>query len=172
MMPKQIVFAMMTFLHNLFTVVWVGGLITLGITVMPSAKKVLGKGKQTKELMDAIQRRLSILVYVSIVGLALTGLLMANRSAQFQGLFSFATTYSTVLSIKHILVLAMIAIALTRSLVLGRRSGPPKPGENPAQAQQQEKLKATLLLINIVLGVAVLLLSGFCTALSAGPPPA
>ncbi len=151
-------FAIITFLHDLFTAVWVGGVITLGITVLPSAKKVRGLGPQTKKLMDAIQKRLSVLVYVSIVGLLLTGLLQANRNPAFQGLFSFGNSYSTVLTIKHILVLAMVAVALYRSLVLGRRSGPSTPS--------QEKLKAGLLFLNIILGVAILLLSGFSAALA------
>ena len=57
----------------------------------------------------------------------------------------------------------MIAVALVRSSVLGRRSGPPTPN--------QEKIKAGLLFLNIALGIGILLLSGFVTALSAGPPP-
>ncbi|MEA3335906.1 MAG: hypothetical protein U9R25_08330 [Chloroflexota bacterium] len=162
-MPKQTVFAIVTFLHDLFTAVWIGGLITLGIAVLPSVKKVLGMGPQTKELMDAIQKRLSVLVYVSIVGLILTGLLLSNRSPAFQGLFSFGNTFSTVLSLKHILVLVMVAVTLIRSLVLGHRSGPQSPA--------QEKLKIGLLFLNIALGIGVLLLSGFGAALSAGPPP-
>jgi putative copper export protein len=164
MPSKQVVFAIVTFLHDLFTAVWIGGLITLGITVLPSARKVLGMGPQTKKLMDTIQKRLSVLVYVSIAGLLLTGLLQANRNPAFQGLFSFGNPYSTVLTIKHILVLAMVAVALCRSLVLGRRSGPSSPA--------QERIKAGLLFLNVVLGIAVLLLSGFSTALSSGPPPA
>jgi hypothetical protein len=54
----------------------------------------------------------------------------------------------------------MIGVALYRSLVLGRRGGPPGP--------TQEKLKAGLLLLNVVLGVVVLLLSGFSAAFSSG----
>lgn len=161
MPAKQIVYAMVIFLHDLFTAIWVGGVITLGITVLPSAKKVLGKGPQTKQLMDAIQKRLSTWVYVSIVGLALTGLLQANRSPAFLGLFSFGNAYSTVLALKHILVLAMVAVALYRSLVLGRRRGPSSPA--------QEKLSAGLLFLNIALGTAILLLSGLSTALASGP---
>ncbi len=163
-MPEEFVFAIVTFLHDLFTAVWIGGLITLGITVLPSVKKVLGMGPQTKELMDAIQKRMSVLVYVSIVGLVLTGLLLSNRSPAFQGLFSFANTYATVLSLKHVLVLAMIAVALLRSVVFGRRSKPPAPS--------QEKVKVGLLFLNIALGIGVLLLSGFASALAAGLPPA
>ena len=161
-MPKQIVFPIVVFLHDLFTAIWIGGLITLGVTVLPAAQKTLGMGPQAKKLLDTIQKRLSVLVYICIVGLALTGLLMANRSAAFQGLFSFANTYSALLSVKHILVIVMVVVALTRSLFLGRQEG--------ASAQKQQKLKAGLLYLNIVLGVVVLLLSGFCTAFSAGPP--
>ncbi|MGD1993729.1 MAG: CopD family protein [Anaerolineae bacterium] len=161
-MPKQIVFAVVTFLHNLFTAVWIGGLITLGVTILPSARKVLGKSPQMKQLMDAIQKRLSVLVYVSIVGLVLTGLLLSNRAAAFNGLFHFGNPYSTVLTIKHILVLGMIGITLYRSLILGRR------GEHSTPAQ--EKLSVALLLLNMVLGIGVLLLSGLSAAFASGPP--
>ena len=164
MPDKQIVFALVTFLHNLCTVVWIGGLITLGVIVLPSARKVLGVGPQTKDLMDTIQRRLSVLVYVSIVVLVLTGLLMTNRSPAFEGLLAFGNAYSTVLTLKHILVLVMILVALFRSLVLGRWGG--------LSNQAREKFKAGLLFFNIVLGIVVLLLSNFSAALSAGPPPA
>ncbi|MEA2007801.1 MAG: hypothetical protein U9O54_01665 [Chloroflexota bacterium] len=155
MSTQTIVFAIVTFLHDLFTAVWIGGLITLGLTVMPSVKKVLGKGPQTKKLMDVIQKRHSVWVYVSLVGLVLTGLLQSNRSAAFLGLFSFGNAYSAALAIKHILVLAMIVVALYRSLALEGKLTP-----------SQEKLKAVLMMLNIVLGVAILLLSGFTAALS------
>ena len=162
MPTKQIVFALVTFLHDLFTAVWVGGLITLGIATLPSVKTVLGMGPQTKKLMDAIQKRLSVLVYVSIVGLVLTGLLLSNRSPAFLGLFHFGNPYSAVLAVKHLLVLVMIAVALYRSLVLGRQSGPSAPS--------REKLSAGLLFLNIILAILVLLLSGFSAALGSAPP--
>jgi uncharacterized membrane protein len=164
MPTKQIVFALVTFLHDLFTAIWVGGLITLGIAVLPSARRVLGTGPQTRKLMDAIQKRLSVLVYVSIVGLAVTGVLLGNRSPAFQGLLHFGNAYSAMLALKHILVLAMVAVALIRSLALGRGRGP--------QKSAQEKLSAGLLFLNVALGVLVLLLTGFAVAFSSGLPPA
>lgn len=159
-MPKQIVFAIVTFLHDLFTVIWVGGLITLGVVVLPSARKVLGMGPDTKKLMDVIQRRLSVMVYISIAGLLATGLLLSNRSPAFQGLFRFGNAYSFVLAFKHLLVLLMVGVALLRSLALRRVSGP-----------AQERLKAALLFLNIALGVLVLILSGFSAAFSSGGVP-
>jgi putative copper export protein len=134
-------------------------LIALGVAVMPAAREVFGKGPQMKRLMDAVQKRLSVLVYISIAGLVLTGLLQANRNPAFQGLFSLGNAYSTFLTIKHILVGLMIVVALYRSLVLGRRSG--------ALSPSQEKLSAGLLFLNILLGVGVLLLTGLSVALGA-----
>ena len=163
MPTKQVIFALVIFFHDLFTAVWVGGLITLGMTVLPSARKVLGMGPQTQKLVDAIQSRLSTLVYVSIVGLWVTGVLLSRRALAYQGLFSFANAYSTALSLKHIAVLLMVAVALLRSSALSRLNLSP-PSRN--------KLGASLLMLNIVLGIAVLSLSGFSAALSAGTPPA
>ena len=159
-MPKTAVFANVTFLHDLFTAVWIGGLITLGLTVLPAARQVLGKGPQMKELLAAIQKRLSVLVYVSIVGLILTGVLQARRNPAFEGLFAFGNAYSTALSLKHIVVVVMVGVALFRSLVLGRRE---------RQTPSQERLSMGLLLANLVLGILVLLLTGFSVAY--GSPP-
>lgn len=161
MTGNTIGFALVTFLHDLFTVVWIGGLFALAVTVLPSAKQVLGAGPQVKQLMSAIQKRHSVLVYVSIVGLLVTGLLQARRSPAFEGLFAFGAAYSIALSLKHILVLAMIGITLYRSLVLGRR----RP-----LAPSQERLNGRLLLTNAILGVVVLLFSGIITALASGVP--
>ena len=158
-MPNQIVFAIVVFLHDLFTAVWIGGLITLGLTVLPSARQVLGKGPQMKKLLDAVQKRLSVLIYISIVGLIITGILQANRNPAFEGLFHFGSAYATALSLKHIVVVLMIGIALFRSLVLGRRPAPLTPS--------QEKLNVGLLLLNMALGIVVLLLTGLSVAFGA-----
>jgi putative copper export protein len=39
---QQIVFALITFLHDLFTAAWIGGLITLGLSVWPAPRKTRG----------------------------------------------------------------------------------------------------------------------------------
>lgn len=161
-MPKQVVLAIVVFLHDLFTAIWIGGLITLTLTVLPSARQVLGKGPQMKKLLNAIQKRLSVLVYVSIVGLIVTGVLHANRNPAFEGLFHFGSAYSTALSLKHIAVVVMIGVTLFRSLVLGRRREPLTPA--------QEKLNMGLLLLNLVLGIVVLLLTGVSVAYGSPPP--
>jgi len=150
------------FLHNLFTVVWVGGLITLGVVILPVTSKTLGKGAKTKELIDNIQNRLSVFVYVSMVGLFGTGMLLANRASQFEGLFSFANGYSTVLAIKHIAVALMVVLALGRRFVLKQRGDKLQP--------RRRKFGLGLLYANVFLGIAVLLLSAMSVVLSSPTP--
>lgn len=160
MSAKIIVFALVSSLHDLFSAIWMGGLIVTVLAFMPAVKAVLGANPQAKKVMSAFQKRQSTWVYISIVGLILTGLLMTERSPEFERLFGFGNPYTAALSIKHILVLAMIAISLYRSLVLGRAQGP--------SSAQKEKLNAKLLLANVVLAFSVLLTSGFVAALAQG----
>lgn len=159
MTTQTLVIGFVTFLHDLFTVIWIGGLINLGLSVMPAVKKVLEKGPQVKKVMEEVQKRNKVLVYISIVGLALTGMLKANQSSTVMGLFNFGNTYSAIMASKHILFLVMVAIVLYRSLALAKTSTP-----------KQERLKKALMMINIVLGIIVLLLSGFAAALSSAVP--
>jgi putative copper resistance protein D len=158
MYNKLVLLTTVTFLHDLFTAIWIGGLIMLGLSVIPSIRNILGMGPQSKKLISTIQRRQSLMVYVSILGLVLTGLLHAKRSPGFQGFFAVGNTYSLILTVKHVLILAMVGIALFRSLTLGRNGDRASPS--------RERLNAWLLYINIGLGVAVLLLSGVLGAIS------
>lgn len=132
MSNQELAPAVIIFFHDLFTVMWIGGLITLGLIVLPSARKALGTGPQMQRLMATIQDRLRWFIYASIVGLVLTGILLARRSGQFQGFFSWGDTYSFALSLKHVFVLAMVAVALTRSLFLKQSTpGDREPGLSP-----------------------------------------
>lgn len=168
------------FLHDLFTAVWIGGLIATGLAVLPAAKNLFGMSPQTRQIMQAVQRRLRVLVYVSIVGLIVTGMLMSRRSPQMQGLFSFANSYSAILASKHLLVILMVAIALVRSLVFGRATAatvaqkgtreagvaPEAAGSKPSTPSVKDRVSVLLLLVNIVLGIGVLVLSAAAAVLN------
>jgi putative copper export protein len=153
---KIIVFALMTFLHDLFTVVWMGGLIVTALSFLPALKEALGPGPQVKNVMLAFQKRQSLWVYISMAGLIATGVVMTHRSSYYEHLFGFGNPYSVALSIKHILVIVMIGITLYRTLVLGR---------NPTgMTPEKERLNLKLLLANVALAVIVLLVSGLVAA--------
>lgn len=151
MKSELLIATLIIFLHNLFTVIWMGGLIVTVISYLPALKKALGVGPQVKKVMQQYQNIQARWVAASMVGLILTGVMMMQRSTGSIRLFMFSDPYSAILSLKHILVVLMIAIALYRSLVLGRKKDP--------LTQSQEKLNMALLLVNAGLAVVVLLAS-------------
>lgn len=155
---ETIIFALVTSFHDLFMAVWVGGLIITVISYLPSLKAVFGRGPQVKNVMTAFQKRQSLWVYISMIGLILTGVMLSKRDPVFIHLFSFGNTYSIALTIKHILVLLMIGITLYHSLVLGHKRSETTP--------QREKLSFLLLVINAILAVLVLFSSGAVAALA------
>lgn len=155
---KTIVFTLVTFAHDLFTIIWVGGLIITVISYIPAIKEALGPGPQVKKVMMAFQKRHSTWVYVSMLGLALTGLLISKQNPDYYQLFGFNNTFSVALSIKHLLVLFTISITLYRTLVLGRPQKPISP--------KTERLNLTLLIVNVVLALAVLLNSALITVIA------
>ena len=156
MVVKTLVFTLMTFFHDLFTVIWMGGLIVTAISFIPAVKETFGAGPEIKKVMASFQKRQGIWVYISMAGLILTGIVMTHRSPEFERLFGWGNPYSVALSIKHILVIIMIAITLFRALVLGRNQR--------NQSQGNERLTMKLLLVNVVLAVIVLLNSGLVAA--------
>ena len=158
MAAKTLVFAFVSFFHDLFTVIWMGGLVVTVLSYIPALKEALGPGPQIKKVMMAFQKRQSIWVYVSMGGLILTGLLMSNRNPDFEHLFGFGNTYSVTLSIKHILVILMIGITLYRSLILNRNQA--------MLTQEKERLSFQLLIINAITAIAVLFTSGMVAALA------
>lgn len=157
---------LINFLHNVFTALWIGGMLTLAFTVLPAMRKVLGKSKETQALNSMIKKKLSVLTYISIVGLIITGLLMSNRavlSGLSTGFLSFGNEYSILMSIKHLLYFVMIFLSLFRSQIVDR--------VKKFTPEQKQKLNMLTLLLNILAGLAVLFLSSYVSVLAALPTP-
>jgi len=161
-----VVSSIINFLHDLFTAIWIGGMLALAFAVLPSLWKILGKSKETEAIHASIKKRLSALVYISIIGLLVTGILMSRQAAMVgltTGFLSFETEYATLLSIKHILYFVMIFLSIFRSQIIDRvRSFSPP---------MKMRLNAMTLGLNILAGLAVLFLSGYLGALAAVATP-
>ena len=159
-MPQQIVFGIIRALHDLFTAMWIGGLLTTALSFLPVFKESRDKIKGLVVLLDGYQRKLANYVLISIVGLWITGLLLSKQSPAYSGFMNFSTTSNALLSIKHILIFVMIIIGLYRRFVLGRKL--------KSFSEQQQKTYGILLMVNALLGVVVLFLSGIGASFSQG----
>ena len=150
-MPNQLLLMnFMRFLHNLFTALWIGGMLLMAFVILPGIRK---NPKISEPLMviNGIQDRLKPFALVSMAGLALTGLLLGRSSKSFTGLMSFGTPYMTAVSIKHILIVLMVILAFVRLSINNRVKVEKK--------MELQKASAGILALNALLGVAVLFLS-------------
>lgn len=150
-MPNQLLLMnVIRFLHNLFTALWIGGMLLMAVVILPGIRK---NPKISEPLMviNGIQDRIMPFALVSMAGLALTGLLLGKSSKSFTGLMGFGTQYMTALSIKHILIVVMVILAFVR-LYINKRVKVEKKME-------LQKASAGILAFNALLGVVVLFLS-------------
>ncbi|HZK28951.1 MAG TPA: hypothetical protein VFD19_01895 [Clostridia bacterium] len=154
---NQLMMGIIRFLHDFFTVVWVGGLAFMVFTLAPSLSKVFGKDQKAQEVMQAVTRRHRVWTYISIIGIFVTGLLLGKSSPEYAGFMQFDNLYSSLASVKHLLIFAMIAIALFRSISFGKKDRVVNPKQN--------KISFLLIAGNLLFGVVVLLLSALMAVL-------
>jgi putative copper export protein len=157
--------ALVIFLHDLFTVLWIGGILFMALVMMPALRAARvgnpaggpgpagagaagGREGPLAILSRTVQSRLGVVSIVSLVGLVVTGLLLSRQNGS-PGVFRFDTAYATVLSVKHLFVIALVGATLLRRRLSAT-------GGRSANA---------LLAVNVVLSVAILALSALNAAM-------
>ena len=106
-----------------------------------------------------VQRKLASLIPLSIVVVVITGVILARPSQAFHGFFSFANTYSTILTAKAVLTAAMVMTMMIRQAIIkSLQSGKP--------SMKAEKASTTLVYVNALTGAAVIMLSGALSAIA------
>ncbi len=157
---RELILVAFYWLHILATVIWIGGIAFILFIAIPSAKQVLGV--EAGKLMGEISKRFTPLANYSIILLVVTGIILTGLNKQFLGIGILGNNWALILTLKHILVLGMIAIHLYRGLVLT-----PKISRTASSTQKTslQKLSLNLIKVNFVLGTMVLLLSGITSVL-------
>ena len=156
-MQNLIIPSVVRSLHNFFTSIWIGGMLVMVITFLPTIRKEIKDGGLQGAVIDKVMSQHSKWVYIGIVVLAGTGMLMARMSGQTSGLFNFNNPYATILSIKHILVILITVIAIIRSVVFKNATS--------GKDKSKKKLSMALLMVNALLGTVILVLSSIITVI-------
>lgn len=146
-------------LHMLATVIWIGGLVSLVIIVLPAAYRTLDPTSYA-QLLGQIQRRLDPMAWLSLVILLATGLFQLSASPNYEGFLNFSNRWAISILIKHILFLGMISISayLTWGVLpsLRRMALLRAKGIEPEEADKLRQREVLLLRINLILGVLIL----------------
>jgi len=151
---SELILITIYWLHLIATVVWIGGITFILFIAMPSSKQVLGS--EAGKLMGEISKRFTPIANYSIIFLVISGIALTGLNKQFSGVGIFKNNWNLTLTVKHILVLGMVAVHFYRGLVLT-----PKivRTESTAEKTSLQKLSLNLVIVNFCFGMLVLLLS-------------
>ena len=142
------------FLHELAAVAWIGGIIYANLILMPAISVVAGP--ERGKLLGAVAKRFTILSWLSILVLIITGIVKGLSPEMAE---STPTEHLTML-VKYALFAGMVLVGVLITFVLSPKMKKlaPKPGEKPASGfAKVQKQIATLAFVNMILGVLVLL---------------
>jgi len=110
---------LVTWIHLVFSSIWVGGAIFLGIVLAPLLKKTMPDVNKRISFMVVVGRRFNYLGGASLIILVITGVYNA-RSFLDQPNFLFESEYGYFLFTKVILVFIMIIVYIVHILLLNK----------------------------------------------------
>ena len=152
-------------LHMLATVLWIGGICSLALLVLPAASKALDAVAYAA-LLERIQKRLDPLGWICLAVLAATGLVQMSANPHYQGFIAIHNRWAAAILVKHLLFVVMtgISVYLSWGLLPKLRRLALQRHRLPAEALSEQSVKlarqeALLLRLNLILGALVLALT-------------
>jgi len=158
--------ASMFWVHLVATATWIGSLIAITVLVLPAARRALGAADQLS-LIELVQRRLEPIGWFSVSVLIVTGLFQMSVNPNYNGFLSTSGRWSLAMLIKHILVGALIAVSAVHTwdvLPNLRRALLQKDRLPDGEVARLQRRETTLLRASLILGLLVLLATGFARA--------
>jgi uncharacterized membrane protein len=122
---SQILISLSTWLHALATVVFVGHYLLLAGIYLPALSK-------NGPALSEISKRSRYWMYASLVIFMVTGMYLTFVDPNYQGIGNFGNFWAVMMLVKHILIVAMIALGFWCNAIL--RIGPMMSSNNPEQA--------------------------------------
>jgi uncharacterized membrane protein len=102
----------MTWLHTVGLVGLLGYYAVLAVAVLPGLSRALA-GRELGAAVGAVGRRSRPLVVASIALFLVSGIYLLVTAGRYDGVGNlFATTWTTLITVKHLVVLLMLALAV------------------------------------------------------------
>jgi uncharacterized membrane protein len=167
---RESILVVCTWLHLLVTVIWIGHMINSVILFTPLACKYV-KETEYGNFIAEYRRRDQPVALSCIAVFILTGIGLTLLDEYYEGIGNvFANTWSVVLFVKHILVLAMIGIGvyigsqIMPKLAKASQELTTQKAQKPAMVASIASLEKKRRVVNLALcglGIAVLFLTAF-----------
>jgi uncharacterized membrane protein len=170
---KVLVPIVIIFLHDVFTVIWIGGLSFMILVMVPALKKSGQDSQLLPKVTRIVMARFKWFVITSVIVLMVTGMLLSKRNMHSTGFMSFGSPYNIMLSIKHIFMLLMLLNIILKN-ILKKKAAPESKQEGPPEGRQPVGTRPApgmfrFTLINFIFGVLILFLSAGTAAISSLP---
>lgn len=111
---SQFLLSLSTWLHALATVIMIGHYLLMVALYLPVLANQDGGG----QILSAISRRSRMWMYASLAVFAITGVHLTFGDPNYQGLGQFGNFWSVMMLVKHLLIMAMIALGFWYNAVL------------------------------------------------------
>ncbi len=148
--------AIVTWFHSLATVFVLGYYALLAFVVVPVLRRTLDAATLGRVIPE-IERRALPLILGAVVVFVVTGAYLLGTDAQFQGLgHAFVNTWSTLIVIKHAVVIVLVGIGVYIDLLVVPDIERPVDAAFQAAAVRRLARSATAIAL---LGAVVLLLT-------------
>jgi copper resistance protein D len=150
-------------IHVLAAIVWLGGMFFISLVLVPSLRKLEPPIKRT-EILSATARRFSLVSWIAILVLLVTGVINSvNRGITIHLISSgklFSSHFGMILTFKVFLVLVMILISAVHDFILGPKliklTEIDRPGPDSMKSlAKKRKLVSWLARINAFIGIIV-----------------
>lgn len=133
--------------HLIAAVVWIGGLALLVLGLRPSLKKSLADEAARDAIEGPLYRRFFVLSALSAAALLFSGFMLMTSDPHFEGFFHYPNMWSKLMVAKHALFVGMLGLLFAQ------------------RTKREAKIERDLIDIALMLGVAVLVVTGLLTAL-------
>ena len=154
-------------LHMLSTVVWLGGLSSLALLILPAGRKSLDE-RSFANLLEAVQRRLDPIGWFCLILLTGTGMFQMSASPNYTGFLAIGNLWATAILLKHIVFFLMIGSSawMTWGILpaLRRSALRLSQGKEDPQAAVLYRRNQRLLWLNLALSILVLALTALARA--------
>ena len=163
----DIVQAAAVWLHSLATVVLLGYYAILALIVVPALTSLVN-GPAIGRVIPAIERRALPLIVAAIAVFLVSGLYLMLSDARFSGFGRFFdSTWSTLIVIKHVVVVALVGVGVYLDLlVVPAIAGPVDEAARMASVGRLARAATAM----VILGAIVLLLTAAAQALDRAAP--
>jgi len=158
--------ALITWIHLIAAAIWVGGSIFIGIVFSPILKTISTSIEERIQIMVKVGKRFNKVAVPALIILMITGLYNSHLLLSKPDLL-LATSYGTYLTIKIILVIALIITYAVHVRVI-RKDVEDQIMSKQMSVEQIQKLRKKIIIlgeITVVLSIAILF---FAALLDAG----